>query len=171
MTGVLVADPRLVTRIYQETRERITEMVAALDDAQLEMLIAACPGWSVRDVVAHLAAVADDWASGRLTGPPTDEQTAAQIARFDGSAIADILAVWTDAAAKLDRLAETEASEPPIGDITCHEHDIRGAIGRPGARDSAAVWYSTRPAAGQPSDACAAARDGGRRRVPERTRR
>ena len=143
MTGVLVADPRLVTRIYQETRARIAEMVAALHDEQLEMLIAACPGWSVRDVVAHMAAVADDWVSGRLAGPPTDEQTAAQIARFEGSAITDILAAWADAAAKLDRMAETEATEPPIGDITCHEHDIRSAIGRSGARDSAAVWYTS----------------------------
>ncbi len=30
-----------------------------------------------------------------------------------------------------------------LGDITSHEHDIRGAVGLPGARDSAAVWYSS----------------------------
>ncbi len=143
MTGVLVADPRLVTRIYHETRERVAELVARLDDAELGVLLAACPAWSVRDVVAHMAAVADDWVSGRLTGPPTDEQTAAQIARFDGATITEILAAWADAAAKLDGIAETDGAEPPIGDITCHEHDIRSAIGRPGARDSAAVWYTS----------------------------
>jgi len=41
-------------------------------------------GLVVRDVVAHLVAVADDWVDGRLAGPPTDEESAAQIARFGG---------------------------------------------------------------------------------------
>ena len=44
--------------------------------------VPACPGWSVRDVVAHMTAVAEDWAAGSLAGPPTDEQTAAHVARF-----------------------------------------------------------------------------------------
>jgi hypothetical protein len=33
-----------------------------------------------------MAAVAEDWARGRLVGPPTDEESAAQIARFGGYA-------------------------------------------------------------------------------------
>ena len=143
MIRVSVADPRLTARLYQETRERISKLVTGLDDAALSTAVAACPGWSVRDVVAHVAAVADDWADGRLAGPPTDEETAAQIARFGGHDLAEILAAWTDAAARLDRMAETAGVAPPLGDITGHEHDVRGAIGRPGARDSAAVWYTS----------------------------
>ena len=63
-------------------------------------------------MVAHVAAVADDWADGRLSGPPTDEETAAQIARFGGYDLAEILAAWTDAAARLDRMAETAGVAP-----------------------------------------------------------
>ena len=37
-------------------------------------------------------------------------------------------------------LAATNGVEPPLGDIVSHEHDIRAALGCPGARDSAAVW-------------------------------
>lgn len=136
-----LAAPEL-SRLYQEARERITALVAR-DDAAWSVQLAACPGWSVRDVVAHLVAVAQDWASGGLTGPPTDAETAAQIARFGGHDGPAILAAWTEAAAQLDRLAETAGLDPPLGDITVHEHDVRGAIGRPGARDSAAVWHST----------------------------
>ena len=139
VTGVSVCD----ARIYQDARARITALVGELDDAALSIRVAACPRWSVRDVVAHLAAVADDWGRGSLTGPPTDEQTAAQIARYDGQTFDDILLDWEAVAARLDQLADTEGVEPPIGDITCHEHDIRGAIGRPGARDSDAVRYSS----------------------------
>ena len=167
-----VADPVLTARLYQETRERISELVTGLDeDAALSTAVAACPGWSVRDVVAHVAAVADDWADGCLSGPPTDEETAAQIARFGGHDMADILAAWTDAAARLDRMAETAGVAPPLGDITSHEHDVRGAIGRPGARDSTAVWWTLRPVAHEPANADATACHGGRRPVSQRTRR
>jgi uncharacterized protein (TIGR03083 family) len=134
-------DPCLIAQAYQETRKRIIALAA--DDAAWGAAVAACPGWTVRDVVAHLAAVAEDWVGGRRSGPPTDEQTAAQIARFGGRDVTEILAAWSDSAAQLDRLAETAGVEPPLGDIACHEHDIRGALGRPGARDCSAVGYST----------------------------
>jgi hypothetical protein len=94
-------------------------------------------------VVAHLRAVAEDSVGGRLAGAPTDEETAAQIARSGGSDVAEILAAWTDAAARLDQMAETAGVAPPLGDIVCHEHDVRAALSRPGARDSAAVWYTS----------------------------
>lgn len=136
-------DPRSAARIYQDTKDRVTSLVTGLDEAALATAVTACPGWSVRDVVAHLAATADDVGWGRLTGAPTDEETAAQIARFDGTRLSDIIAAWTDAAAHLDDLAESRGFEPPVGDVTSHEHDLRAALGRPGARDSAAVHYSS----------------------------
>ncbi|QPG69794.1 hypothetical protein [Mycolicibacterium mucogenicum] len=60
------------------------------------------------------------------------------MARFDGRGLDDILRAWGDAAAELPRLAR-EGIAPPLGDIVVHEHDIRDALGRPGARDSAAL--------------------------------
>jgi uncharacterized protein (TIGR03083 family) len=136
-------DPRMVARLYQETRERVIALMPGTDDAAWSTAVPACPGWSVRDVVAHMTAVAEDWASGLLAGPPTDEETAAHVARYAHYDVAEILTAWSDAAAQLDRLSATAGLEPPLGDVACHEHDIRGAIGRPGARDSAAVWDTT----------------------------
>jgi uncharacterized protein (TIGR03083 family) len=140
---VPVEDARVTARLYQETRKRIVGVVTRLDDEGLNASVGACPGWSVRDVVAHVVGVAEDWVSGRLTGPPTDEQTAAQVARFGGHDLAELLAAWTDAAAALDHMAETAGVKPPLGDIISHEHDIRAAVGRPGARDSDAVWHAS----------------------------
>lgn len=134
--------PEQVAQIYHDTKERITSLVTGLDGAGLKTTVAACPRWSVRDVVSHVTATADDWSRGLLSGPPTDEETALQIARFDGQHLPDIIASWTEAAARLDRLAESRGVEPPIGDIACHEHDLRAALGRPGARDSDAVRYT-----------------------------
>jgi len=135
------ADPRLIARLYQDTRERIASIVAQ-PDAAGAAAVPACPGWSVRDVVAHVTAVGEDW-GGSVTGPPTDEQTAAQLTRFADWDIAALLVAWTDAAARLDQMAETVSLAPPLGDVVAHEHDIRGAVGRPGARDSEAVWQSS----------------------------
>jgi uncharacterized protein (TIGR03083 family) len=140
---VLVSDPPQIARHYQESRERIAELVTGLDEKGWRTAVPACPIWTVRDVVAHVTAVAEDWVSGSLTGPPTDEQTAAQVSRFRGQRPAEILAAWAAAAAQLDQLAEASGLTPPLGDITSHEHDIRGALGRPGARDCAAVWHSS----------------------------
>jgi uncharacterized protein (TIGR03083 family) len=147
MSVMPVDDACLSAALYQETRERIVGLVKGLDGAGLNgaglnTAVAACPGWSVRDVVAHVVGVAEDWVSGRLTGPPTDDDTAAQIARFGDHDLAGLLAAWTQAAAALDDMARSGV-KPPLGDITSHEHDIRAAVGRPGARDSEAVWHSS----------------------------
>ena len=132
-----VSDESDLAVLYQQTMDRIIELVSA-PDASVGAAVAACPGWSVRDVVAHLTGVAQDWAAGRRVAPPSDQQTAAQVARFDGAGVAGILREWREAAAELSRLAR-EGVVPPLGDIVVHEHDIRDALGRPGARDSAAL--------------------------------
>ncbi len=107
------ADAMHVARVYQETRERVCSLLTGPDDAAWAAELAACPGWSVRDVLAHMAAVAEDWETGRLTGAPTDEQTAAQIARFRDHDVASVMTAWSDAAARLDRMAETGARCAP----------------------------------------------------------
>jgi uncharacterized protein (TIGR03083 family) len=132
-----VSDELDLAGLYQQTMDRITELVSA-PDASADAAVAACPGWSVRDVLAHLAGVAQDWAAGRRAAPPTDAQTAAQVARFDGRGVDDILRAWSDAATELSLLAR-EGIAPPLGDVVVHEHDIRDALGRPGLRDSAGV--------------------------------
>lgn len=82
-------DARRVARIYQDTRERITSLLSDLDDAALNTAITACPGWSVRDVVAHLAAVADDFGHGRLqdteyrSGPENGAEIHLRTTRFE----------------------------------------------------------------------------------------
>lgn len=68
--------------MYRETRERLTALVAGLDAAQLATPVPARPGWSVADVIGHLAAIPEDAPTGRLTGPPSEAETAVQVDRF-----------------------------------------------------------------------------------------
>ena len=128
-------DPGYVWTLYRDTQQRIVDL---MNDDAWEVGVPACPLWSVRDVVAHLAAVAEDWADRTLTVPPSDAETAAQIARFDDYDTTGVLVAWDAAATRLERLAAA-GTAPPLGDIVVHEHDIRGALGMPGARSDAAV--------------------------------
>ena len=126
-------------RAYRDTRERVMALIRELPDGALETMVPACPAWSVRDVVAHLAANAEDIvAGGTRTRPPTDEETAAQIERMRDRGVPRLLADWEAAAASFED-GLTSALRLPVIDITSHEHDIRSAVSRPGARDSEAV--------------------------------
>jgi uncharacterized protein (TIGR03083 family) len=135
------ADPDL-PRLYHDTRERLIALLSELDEAALATRVPACPAWSVHDVVAHLSAVPQDVLAGRLTRIATEEETAAQVARFKDHDLAGILAAWQGTAPRFEALVGTLRAWPAVIDLAAHEQDIRGAVGRPGARDAEVVWHS-----------------------------
>ncbi len=128
-----------ISRLYRDSRERLTALVAALDDAALATPVPACPGWTVQDTVAHLAAIVDDALAGRLSGPPTDEQTAVQVARYAGRPMAGILSEWAAGSPQFEEVIGAFNIPPAVIDVTSHEQDIRGALNLPGARDNEAL--------------------------------
>jgi uncharacterized protein (TIGR03083 family) len=128
-----------LSSLYLDTYARLVGLVAELDAAALATPVLACPGWSVQDVLAHEIAITEDSLAGLLTGPPSDEETAVQVARFKGRNIADMLAIWAQNAPRFaERVARFEVW-PAVIDVASHEQDIRGALGRPGARDAQAI--------------------------------
>ena len=56
--------------LYRQARERVSALVGSLGPQQLEIPVPSCPGWTVHDVVSHLAGVANDVITGRLTASP-----------------------------------------------------------------------------------------------------
>ncbi len=94
--------------------------------------VPACPGWLVQDVVAHLAAVVEDALAGRLTGPPSEEQTAVQVARYKGRPMTQTLAEWTAGAPKFEEIISAFDVPQAVIDVASHEQDIRGALACPG---------------------------------------
>jgi uncharacterized protein (TIGR03083 family) len=126
-------------RLYRDTRERLTALVAALDDAALVTPVPACPGWLVGDVVGHLAAVVEDVLAGRLAGPPSEDETAVQVARYAGRPMTQTLAGWTAGAPQFEEVIGAFNVPQAVIDVASHEQDIRGALGQPGARDTEAI--------------------------------
>lgn len=128
-----------LSSLYLDTYARLVALVAELDAAALATPVPACPGWSVQDVLAHEIAITEDALAGRLTGPPSEEETTAQVARFQGQDIAGMLAIWAQNAPRFAERVATFEVWPAVIDIATHEQDIRGALGRPGARDTPAI--------------------------------
>lgn len=133
-----MAEPAL-SQLYGDSRDRLVALVTALDEPQLAVPVPACPGWRVRDVVAHLTAVGEDVLEGRLSGPPTEEQSAAQVARFEGSPFAEVLGRWDELAPRFAAAIDGFEVWPAVLDVATHEQDVRGALGAPGGRDTDVV--------------------------------
>ncbi len=131
-------DPAL-SGLYRRTRERIMTLVSGLDRREQDLAVPACPGWSVRDIVAHLTAATEDVLAGRLTGPPPDEFTAEQVERFRQVELSATMSRWDELAPEFETLIDRFEVWPAVLDAATHEQDIRGAVGRPGGRHSDVV--------------------------------
>lgn len=95
--------------------------------------VPSCPGWTVRDVVAHLAGLCDDWVQGRLEGYASEAWTANQVERLAHAPLREVLALWERTVGSFSALPDDPVMGPParwaFGDAVVHEADIRGAIG------------------------------------------
>ena len=120
---------------YADSRRRLSEVVLERADEAKHIQVACCPGWSVHDVLSHLVAVAEDAVAGRLTGPPSEEQSAEQVRRRAGVTTQEVLDEWERRAPALQELLSKAPVWPALMDVLAHEHDVRAAVGEPGARD------------------------------------
>jgi uncharacterized protein (TIGR03083 family) len=127
---------------YEQTRQRIVDVIRAAtstDEAAASRPVPACPGWRVRDVLAHLSGNCTDVAAGNIADAGTDAWTAAQVDARRDLPLDELVAESNEAGPMLAAIVDDfpgRYGEQMVADITVHEHDIRGALGMPGARDS-----------------------------------
>jgi hypothetical protein len=127
---------------YRELRLRVSDVIRRADATALAGPAPATPEWCAHDVVAHLVGVADDVVNGRLEGIATDPWTQAQVDKRADSSIGEMLAEWEANGPAFEALlagAPAEIAGQALFDAATHEHDLRHAIGAPGARESDAI--------------------------------
>jgi uncharacterized protein (TIGR03083 family) len=130
---------------YKECRERIGGIAANLSPDDLNRTVPACPKWTVADLIAHLVGIAEDFGAGNFEKAGSDAWTKAQIARHSKPAMPALIDEWEAISGQLDQsLDEVRPGVAAmlIGDAVTHEHDLRGALNLPGARDTDAVWIA-----------------------------
>jgi len=124
--------------LYGATRERVGSLVRDLDDATAATPVPACPGWTVHDVVAHLAGTVTDVLAGKLDGVGSDAWTRAQVAARRDVPIRDLVDEWNEGGPQFEdglRAIGGAMAATAVSDAFQHEQDVRSAIDRQGGRD------------------------------------
>ena len=130
---------------YEAAADRVAGLVGGLDAAQLAAPVAACPDWTVRDLVGHLVGVASDITSGNTAGAPSRAWTDAQVQSRAGRPLSAVLEEWQELVPVVRRFV---GEAPPmvgailVNDVTNHEHDMLAALGRTGDRDGDTVRFA-----------------------------
>jgi uncharacterized protein (TIGR03083 family) len=127
---------------YKALRGRVREVVEAADPAALDAIVPATPEWRARDLLAHLVGVTDDVVNGRLEGIASNAWTQAQVDARRDRPVGELLVEWEEVAPQFESMlaaAPAEIAGQALFDAATHEHDLRNALGAPGARESDAV--------------------------------
>ena len=121
---------------YLAVAARVAEL-ARTAGASLDETVPACPDWSARQVLAHLAGLAQDWVAGSLDDYGSDTWAADQVARFEGRSLDEILTAWSTATRQFSGLGSSPlggtAAMWAFGDAVVHEADLRPVLA-PGTR-------------------------------------
>lgn len=127
---------------YSDLRARVTGLMRSIYSEQAKLVVPHCPQWTVKDCFAHMIGVPEDVINGQMDGVTSDAWTDRQVQRHKQDSVHDMLAIW-DTNAPIFAKILPKIPQPALSqfmfDQTTHEHDLRAALGEPGARDSMAV--------------------------------
>ena len=118
---------------YHETRRRVTALVRELDDADFERPVPACPAWDVHDLLSHMSGIPDALANGNYPSGDTQAWLDALVEERKDVPVEELLDRWAATDGKIDDLVDSSGGQM-LADVVSHEHDLRGAVERPGAR-------------------------------------
>jgi len=128
--------------VYADVRTRLTELASTLDVAALAARVPATPEWTVKDAVGHVVGIVADLSNGNLEGLGSEPWTATQVEARRATPIAEVLAEWAEKAPPIEATlsgAPLELAGALIGDLACHDFDVRGALTNTEGRDSDAT--------------------------------
>jgi uncharacterized protein (TIGR03083 family) len=115
-------------RAYRRILSLVNENVAGVE-------VPTCPGWTVKDVVAHCAGFFTAYKSGdpkEAFGPGWGDREVE--ARRERS-LEECVTEWSDLVAEPGDLFESHLAGVAVSDVLAHEQDIRTAINQPGGED------------------------------------
>ncbi len=123
---------------WTQAQTRVIELVADLTPEQAELVVPACPDWTVRDLLSHMVGLGADVVAGDEPDDHNSTWTNRQVAQRRDHDIAALVTEWQSVTAPLQEWMLTRGTRP-LGDVIIHEQDLRGALGVPGGQDSGGV--------------------------------
>ncbi len=129
-----MVDPEVGAALFGDARRRIIALAGGLDDEQLARTVPACPKWTVKELLAHLAGGTADIVNDNIAGMPGDEWTAAHVAERADRGVAELLDEWAELGPRWEEIARAGAHPSfivrnPYLDTGVHEADLHGALG------------------------------------------
>jgi hypothetical protein len=99
-------------------------------DEVADLVVPACPEWTVKETVSHMTGVATDILSGNLEGVTTDPWTEAQVAPRRSQSLTEILDEWSEADPQVEAISEVmgDVEAQWLLDCQTHDLDVRGAL-------------------------------------------
>ena len=116
---------------YQRTRERVCTLLLDATPDDLARTVPACPDWTVQDLAAHLVGTPAELAAGRFpSGGDFTSWLQDIVDARRGADVASLVDEWRTLDAAIEPMLQGPAALM-FGDVAVHEHDLRGALGRP----------------------------------------
>jgi len=115
---------------YQRTRDRVCALLLEASPDDLVRRVPACPAWTVHDLTSHLVGMPADIAAAKL---PSGEVAIWLQDIVDARRASDVTSMveeWHGLDAAIEPMLQGPAALLFV-DLAVHEHDLRGAMGRP----------------------------------------
>lgn len=136
MTSADVRDPELPGRLLTTERDALIPLLRSRPDADFALPTAACPGWTVRDVLAHCSSalmrvVESRYEKGAFS-PEANDRDIAERAEWSNAEVVDELERGMTEAGPVIAAAGGTRDMVALGEWV-HAGDVREALGEPGA--------------------------------------
>ncbi|MFG2679392.1 maleylpyruvate isomerase family mycothiol-dependent enzyme [Streptomyces sp. NPDC048392] len=131
-----VRDPELPGRLLTIGRDELVPLLRSRTDADFALPVAACPGWTVRDVLAHcsgaLIRVVEHRLEDGVFSPESNDRDIAERADWTNARVVDELERGMTEAGPVIARAGGALDLVALGEWV-HAGDVRAALGEPGA--------------------------------------
>ncbi|MEV1079438.1 maleylpyruvate isomerase family mycothiol-dependent enzyme [Streptomyces sp. NPDC050211] len=145
MTSAEVRDPELPGRLLITERDALIPLLRQRPDTDFARPVGACPGWSVRDVLAHCSAallrVVESRFEEGVFSPEANDRDIAERAEWTNARVVDELERGMTDAGPVIAAAGGVFDGIALGEWV-HAGDVREAWGEPGAYAGAGLPYA-----------------------------
>lgn len=133
--------PQELATAYRNARARIREVCQDVSEEDASRMVAPCPEWTVQDLLAHLTSNACEPVAGNIPGDDFQGWIDAGVEKRRRVPVKELLDEWDEAGPAFEGIIEQfgTALTNVVFDVVTHEHDLRLALDRAGARDSEGV--------------------------------
>ncbi len=122
--------------LYDASQARVTGLLEGADPG---VPVGACPGWTVRDLAAHLAGGLGDFVAGRFAVDDGDDFGERTVRERQDQDIRSSLVEWERNRAGAGDLLGGPMGGVLVAEVLSHEQDFRQALGRPRLSDDQAI--------------------------------